>query len=82
MQPCEERRCKCPALRWRLELLRSAKPSKKQMADILRGHKAPSRLHRAKDVMAERPSEQDVHNIFAETPETTFVTISRAAAAW
>eukprot|EP00971_Amphidinium_carterae_P306004 6081270-Amphidinium_carterae.1 len=76
------RRCKCPDLRWRLELLRSAKPSKKQLADILRGHKAPSRLNRAEDVMAERPSQQDVHNIFAETPETTFVTISRAAAAW
>eukprot|EP00971_Amphidinium_carterae_P308942 6138870-Amphidinium_carterae.1 len=76
------RRCKCPDLRWRLELLRSAKPSKKQLADVLRGHKAPSRMHRAEDVMAEHPSKEDIHNIFTETRETTFVTISRAAAAW
>eukprot|EP00971_Amphidinium_carterae_P341441 6480238-Amphidinium_carterae.1 len=37
---------------------------------------------RAGDVMAERPSQEDIHNIFTETPETTFVTISRAASAW
>ncbi|CAJ1334824.1 unnamed protein product, partial [Effrenium voratum] len=38
------RRCQCPALRWKLELLRGATPSGTQLKDILRGHRAPSGL--------------------------------------
>ena len=76
------RRCKCPDLKRKLELLRTAKPSVKQLADILKGHKAPSRARRQSRYMTPEPTEEDIANIFAETPETTFVTISRAAAAW
>ena len=35
------RRCKCPELKWKLELLRTAKPDKKQLQKILKSHKAP-----------------------------------------
>ena len=76
------RRCKCPHLKWKLELLRTAKPSIKQLAAILKGHKAPSRARRQSKHMTPEPTEQDIANIFEETPDTTFVTISRSAAAW
>ena len=62
--------------------MRTAKPSKQQLAAIKKGHKAPSREHRDNYVMSPVLSESDIKRIFKETPETTFVTISRAAAAW
>eukprot|EP00971_Amphidinium_carterae_P050999 1003998-Amphidinium_carterae.1 len=74
------RRCKCPELKWKLDLLRTAKPNKAQLAKILRGHKAPSRNHRDHVRMTKEPTEKDIANIFMETPATTFVTISRLAA--
>ena len=73
-------RCKCPVLRKKLELLRTAKPSKAQLKAILTGHKAPS-LKRAGYVMADEPSQDDVKHILEETPNTLFVTISRQACA-
>eukprot|EP00971_Amphidinium_carterae_P186923 3710391-Amphidinium_carterae.1 len=76
------RRCKCPDLKKKLELLRTAKPSKAQLRDILRGHKAPSRNLRDDVRMSAVPTEKDIANIFVETPLTTFVTISRLSAAW
>ena len=76
------RRCKCEKLKKKLELLRSAKPDKKQLAGILSGHKAPSRAHRATHEMQEIPSADEIGWIFHENPDTTFVTITRANAAW
>ena len=73
-------RCKCPVLRKKLELLRTAKPSKAQLKAIKTGHKAPS-LKRAGYVMAEEPSQDDMKHILEETPNTLFVTISRQACA-
>jgi hypothetical protein len=76
------RRCKCETLKWKLELLRTAKPSKAQLMDIKKGHKAPRREHRGAYRMSEAPTEEDIAWIFTENPDTTFVTITRAAAAW
>jgi len=76
------RRCKCDELKWKLELLRTAKPSQRQLGKILKGHKAPRREHRTSAYMTERPTEDDIMWVFAEKPTTTFVTISRAGAAW
>jgi len=72
------RRCKCPILKKKLDILRTAKPDKQQLREILRGHKAPS-LHRAGYVMNEVPSVSDVKHILEETPHTMFLTISRRA---
>jgi hypothetical protein len=77
----EMRRCLCADLRWKLELLRSAKPSLRQLRRILVGHKAPSRRHRTAVRMTRTPSNADLHWVFTETPNTTFATITRAAAA-
>ena len=76
------RRCKCAELRWKLELLRTAKPDIKQLRGILKGHKAPSRPLRKGKEMTDEPTAEDIANILMETPQTTFVTISRAATAW
>jgi hypothetical protein len=76
------RRCKCDVLKKKLEILRTAKPSVQQLKMIKKGHKAPNWEHRAADHMSPEPSEDDIHWIFRETPNTTFVTITRAAAAW
>ena len=76
------RRCRCSALRWKLELLRVAKPSQKQLSDILRGHRAPTRQNRQKyRPPSSPPSDDDIQAVFAETPDTVFVTITKAAAA-
>ena len=34
------RRCRCEELKWKLELLRTAKPSKEQLHNMIRGHRA------------------------------------------
>ena len=72
------RRCKCEKLRKTLEILRTGKPSKAQLREILRGHKAPS-LGRAGYIMNPVPTAPDVANILEETPETLFLTISHQA---
>lgn len=77
----EMRRCACATLRWKLELLRTAKPTRRQLARILRSHKAPSARHRRPGHMAHTPSDEELCAVFMERPTTTFVTISRAAAA-
>ena len=45
------RRCQCEALRWKLELLRDRKPSKAELRQILKSHKAPSRMAGRRMVM-------------------------------
>ena len=71
------RRCQCPALRWKLELLRGATPSGTQLKDILRGHRAPSGL--AAENQA-NPTLNDVRQILRETPNTLMLTITRRGA--
>ena len=72
------RRCQCPELKWKLELLRSAKPSKQQLLHLLRGHRAMP--DRGPDYSPE-PTNLDVAGMLEETPNATFVTITRRAAA-
>ncbi|CAE7607678.1 Pif1 [Symbiodinium sp. CCMP2592] len=72
------RRCKCAELRWKLELLRTAKPNKDQLHRILRGHRAAP--DRGPGVSPE-PTELDVQYILEETPQTLFLTITRRNAA-
>eukprot|EP00959_Pyramimonas_sp_CCMP1952_P395036 8276788-Pyramimonas_sp.AAC.1 len=77
------RRCKCPILKKKLELLRTATPSRPQLVEIIQDHRAPSPIHR--DVgwwEREEPTEYEIGQVFEEHPTTTFVTISRAKAAW
>ena len=63
------RRCKCARLRWKLELLRSATPSKRQLCRMLRGHRAhPS---------SGAPTQEAIRAVLAKRPRTQFVTISR-----
>ncbi|OLQ05723.1 hypothetical protein AK812_SmicGene11056 [Symbiodinium microadriaticum] len=72
------RRCKCSALRWKLELLRTTKPSKDQLLRLLRGHRAMP--DRGPGVSPE-PTELDVQGMLGETPHTLFLTITRRNAA-
>ena len=76
------RRCKCKQLKWKLELLRTAKPSRQQLRKIKAGHKAPSMRYRIGYRSNAVPTSDEIKAVFAETPLTTFVTITRAAAAW
>lgn len=76
------RRCKCPHLRWKLELLRSYKPNAAQLRAILRKHRAPSPEHRPLEYGAAWPTESEIMAIFSETPQTIFITLTRRAAAW
>ena len=76
------RRCKCETLKWKLELLRTAKPSKAQLGDILRGHKAPRPEHRSSYYMSDTPSEEDIKWIFTENPDTMFIAITRSSVAY
>ncbi|CAE7817808.1 unnamed protein product [Symbiodinium sp. CCMP2592] len=75
------RRCKCERLRWKLELLRRAKPTKKQLHDILRGHRAP--MHRPQG-HATIPTLAEIEQIFAEAKSARrrplFVALSRRGA--
>ena len=73
----EMRRCRCRHLRWKLQLLRSAIPRGRQLRKILRGHRAVMR-HRPRSGI---PTAADIAAILRETPQTTFVTISRKGAA-
>ena len=71
------RRCKCSELRWKLELLRTAKPSRQQLLNLIRGHRAmPDRPGVSPD-----PTVLDMRDMLAETPKSTFVTITRRNAA-
>ena len=69
MQLREMRRCKCPSLRWKLELLRNTIPSGKQLKKIVRGHRANMR----KTSRGKIPTAEDIAAIMRETPNTTFV---------
>ena len=69
----EMRRCKCTRLRWKLELLRGTIPSDRQLRHILKGHRAVMR-HAPH---SGPPTAEDIAIIMQETPDTTFVTISR-----
>ena len=71
-------RCKCPILKQKLTLLRTAKPSRKQKSAILRGHKAP-KWNRAGYMLNKEPCADDVYHIYQEHPETLFLTITRRA---
>ena len=72
------RRCQCQELQWKLELLRTAKPSKEQLHKLLRGHRAmPDRG----PGYSPEPTNLDVQAMLAQTPNTTFITITRRAAA-
>ncbi|CAE7601714.1 unnamed protein product [Symbiodinium sp. CCMP2592] len=74
----EMRRCKCAQLRWKLQLLRSAIPSGRQLRKLLRGHRAGMRVRPGSGW----PTAMDIAVILQETPDTTFVTISRRASAY
>ena len=70
------RRCQCEELRWKLELLRTAKPSKEQLKRMLRGHRAMPDIpgHPA-------PTLAEMEDMLSVTPQTTFLTITRRNAA-
>lgn len=68
------RRCECEELKWKLELLRTAMPSQRQLRSIIKKHRAPSRSHR------KRPGPEDIVQILKETPETVFTTYSKSKA--
>jgi len=70
------RRCKCPTLKWKLELLRCFQPTKKQLAEILRHKRAPKERDLGDRL---QPSLEDIGQIFRETPSTMFATVSRWA---
>ena len=72
------RRCQCDELRWKLQLLRTAKPSREQLLQLVRGHRAMP--DRGPGVSPE-PTTMDVKDILTETPNTTFVVITRRNAA-
>ena len=75
------RRCKCPELKARLEILRHAKPDKNQLLFILKGHRAPASNREFGRHMPEEPSISDVSQILKDTPHTLFLTVSRKACA-
>jgi hypothetical protein len=75
------RRCKCPILRKKLQILRAAKPSASQKRFIVRGHKAPLLQHRGAERMQAEPPPEHILHILQETPQTLFLTISRRACA-
>ena len=72
------RRCQCEELRWKLQLLRTAKPTRQQLLQLVRGHRAmPDRG----PGVSQEPTTMDVQGMLAETPSTTFVSITRRNAA-
>ena len=68
----EQVRCKCPTLQRKLNTLRTAVPSKKQLHGILRGHRA---------WQSNSPDGYDLLQTFRKHPNTTVVTCTRAASA-
>ena len=68
----EQVRCKCPTLQRKLNALRTAVPSKKQLQGILRGHRAWK---------TNSPDGYDLLQNFRKHPDTTVVTCTRAASA-
>jgi hypothetical protein len=76
------RRCECPELRWKLELLRNYKPSPGQLRRILRKHRAPSREFRPAVYGGAWPTEEELMAVFTETPDTDFLVQTRHAAAY
>jgi len=73
-------RCKCKCLDRKLAILRTAKPTVKQLKFIKKDHKAPTRPHRSVYEMNEVPTPAEVAWILQETPQTTFLTVTRRAA--
>ena len=71
------RRCKCPKLKWALQLLRSSVPSGRQLKKILKGHRAPTIVGPHYDPNAV-PRLEEIKQILKETPDTQFVTCTRA----
>jgi len=67
-------RCECPLLKKKLELLRTAKPTRKQLRFILKNHKATRTYWQDPE-----PSQREISEILAEKPHTLFCTISRRA---
>ena len=66
-------RCKDPVLKQKLQLLRTSQPSKEQLNQICRGHKAWSG-HR-------EPTAWDLQQLYRSHPKTTIATCTRRAAA-
>ena len=77
MQLRQMRRCKCERLRWKLQLLRSATPSDKQLKKILKGHRAPMTNAQGRS----KPTKEEVAATLRETPQTTFLTYTRRGSA-
>ena len=72
------RRCRCEELKWKLELLRTAKPSKEQLHSMIRGHRAmPDRG----PGYTQEPTDMDMEAMLMEWPDATFVTVTRQASA-
>ena len=68
----EQVRCKCPTLQRKLNALRTAVPSKRQLHGILQGHRAWK---------TNSPDGYDLLETFRKHPNTTVVTCTRAASA-
>ena len=68
----EQVRCKDPHLQWKLDCLRTAVPSKKQLKKILRRRRAWK---------TSEPTAWDVLTLLREKPDTTVVTCTRGACA-
>ena len=66
-------RCKDDELKKKLQLLRTAKPSKEQLNQICRDHKAWSGHH--------EPTAWDLQQLYRSHPDTTIATCTRRAAA-
>ena len=78
LQLHEMRRCKCARLKWKLQLLRSTMPSGAELKKILKGHRANLPARHA----CQNPFDaDDVAVILRDTPNTTFLTVSRKGAA-
>ena len=68
----EQVRCKDPKLQQKLNILRTAQPSMKQLKKMLRGHRA----WKSND-----PTAYDILELFRKHADTTVLTCSRAACA-
>lgn len=66
----EQVRCKDPTLQKKLNILRTAQPSMKQLKKILRGHRAWK---------TNEPTAYDIMKLFRDHPDTTVLTPTRKA---